>query len=151
MYGHVRVGFLYADIRFIGSADAAMDGELLEKIGVTHILTVAPLPDYKPPVPHAKHLCLHILDLPETELAEYYEKAFSFLDDAVAVNGRALVHCNAGVSRSAAITLAYIMKTQMMTYDDAWNLVKEKRPSINPNIGFIIQLKNYEKQLNVTN
>lgn len=138
-------------ISHLGSADAAMDGELLQKMEVTHVLTVAPMPDYKPPIAHAKHVCLNILDLPETELARYFDKAFAFLDDAVATNGRALVHCNAGVSRSAAITLAYIMRTQTISYDAAWNLVKEKRPSINPNIGFIIQLKNYEKQLNVNN
>jgi len=142
-----RVVTIYlARMIFVGSADAAMDLELLTKHKVTHILTVAPLPDYKPPI-EVQHLSLNILDLPETELSQYYSDSFAFIDQAIQKNGCVLVHCNAGVSRSTAIVLAYIMKANNMTYDDAFSMVKEKRPSVNPNIGFIIQLKNYEKQL----
>lgn len=123
-----------------------MDTQLLQDLTVTHILTVAPMEHYRPPVA-AKHTCLNILDLPETDLSQYYSDAFTFIDDAVASGGRVLVHCNAGVSRSAAITLAYLMKSHTLSYEDAWSLLKAKRPSINPNFGFILQLKNYERQL----
>lgn len=135
----------------IGSADAAMDKELLTKYGVTHILTVAPLKDYKPPLSNTRHMCLNILDLPQTELSDYYMQAFTFIEECISSNGKVLIHCNAGVSRSAAILIAYLMKTQTLSYDAAWSIVKEKRPNINPNIGFIFQLKNYEKQLNNIN
>lgn len=128
-----------------------MDEELLTKYHVTHILTVAPLQNYEPPLSSTKHLCLNILDLPETELSDYYIQAFPFIEDCVQSNGKVLIHCNAGVSRSAAILIAYLMKSQNLSYDAAWTIVKEKRPNINPNIGFIFQLKNYEKQLNNIN
>lgn len=126
-----------------------MDKDLLRRREVTHILTVAPLQDYQPPIISIKHLCLHILDLPQTELSDYYTQAFNFIDQSISEEGKVLIHCNAGVSRSAAILIAYLMKSQNLSYEAAWSLVKDKRPSINPNIGFIIQLKNYEKQLDV--
>lgn len=125
-----------------------MDDDLLTSYKVTHVLTVAPMTDYIPPI-KVKHKCLNIYDLPDTDLSHYYDEAFSFINDAVETQGKVLIHCNAGISRSAAITLAYLMKTLNLSYDTAWTLLKAKRPSINPNIGFIIQLKNYEKQLHI--
>ena len=47
----------------------------------------------------------------------------------------------AGVSRSAAIVIAYLMSRENMTYNEAVDLVEEKRPFINPNEGFKAQLK----------
>ncbi len=47
----------------------------------------------------------------------------------------------AGVSRSASIVIAYLMTRENMTYNDAYNMVKEKRSVINPNEGFKAQLK----------
>lgn len=123
-----------------------MDKDLLSEHHVTHILSVAPMQHYQPPS-NMQHLSLDILDLPDTQLDQFYTEAFTFIDKAVESNGRVLVHCNAGVSRSAAITIAYLMKTRNLSYDAAWDTVKEKRPAINPNLGFILQLKNYEIKL----
>ncbi len=36
-----------------------------------------------------------------------------------------------------------------MKFDDALKFVKQKRPKISPNKGFIEQLRNYEKELNI--
>ena len=134
------------NILIVGSVDAAMDKDLLSEHNVTHILSVAPMQHYQPPS-NMQHLSLDILDLPDTQLDQFYTEAFTFIDKAVESNGRVLVHCNAGVSRSAAITIAYLMKTRNLSYDAAWDTVKEKRPAINPNLGFILQLKNYEIKL----
>ena len=50
------------------------------------------------------------------------------------------MHCMAGVSRSATLVIAYIMKKYKMSLDEAKKLVEAKRPFINPNPGFIKQL-----------
>ena len=39
-------------------------------------------------------------------------------------NGRVLVHCYAGVSRSATIAIGYVMKHFQMTLDEAYRLVQ---------------------------
>jgi len=49
--------------------------------------------------------------------------------------------------RSAAIVISYLMKTKNMSYQEAFQLVQSKRPSIAPNRSFVEQLKRYETQL----
>lgn len=51
-----------------------------------------------------------------------------------------LVHCAAGVSRSASFVIAYLMKKRDMLYPDALRYVKERRKVISPNSGFKKQL-----------
>lgn len=46
-----------------------------------------------------------------------------------------------GVSRSAAVVIAYIMEKYGLCYEDAFSLVKSKRRFIGPNVGFVAQLK----------
>ncbi|CAF2135569.1 unnamed protein product [Rotaria magnacalcarata] len=60
---------------------------------------------------------------------------------------RCLVHCAAGVSRSATIVLIYSMKYHHNTLKDAFHYLLEKRPQIGPNEGFLLQLIRYEKEL----
>ncbi len=55
-----------------------------------------------------------------------------------------LFHCYAGVSRSASLAIAYLMKTNIMTFDKAYELVKMKRNMINPNNGFMEALHKFE-------
>ena len=61
--------------------------------------------------------------------------------------GRVLVHCRAGVSRSATVCIAYIMQKQGLSLDSAYEFVKSKRPVIDPNINFIRQLQKFETLL----
>ena len=39
------------------------------------------------------------------------------------------------------------MKSKKMKFDDALNLLKSKRSKVNPNAGFILQLRAYEKEI----
>ncbi len=54
-----------------------------------------------------------------------------------------LVHCRAGVSRSATIVLAYCMHDLGMKLKDCLKMVKEKRKIVDPNEGFMEALKTY--------
>ena len=67
------------------------------------------------------------------------------LDEARERGSGVLVHCHAGVSRSATVTVAYIMKRQGMCLGEAYKFVKELRPVISPNLNFMGQLLKYEK------
>ncbi|KAK5904909.1 hypothetical protein CesoFtcFv8_006426 [Champsocephalus esox] len=61
--------------------------------------------------------------------------------------GAVLVHCAAGVSRSASLCLAYLMKYHRVSLAEAHAWVKARRPVIRPNGGFWRQLIEYERKL----
>lgn len=56
-----------------------------------------------------------------------------------------LVQCHAGASRSASIVIAYLMRKNGWGFLKAAEFVREKRPRVKPNQGFVEQLKEYEK------
>lgn len=62
-------------------------------------------------------------------------------------NGSVLVHCFAGISRSSAIILAYLMKYKKMSYDKAWKYLLQHHPSSAPNPKFVRDLLSYELYL----
>lgn len=53
-----------------------------------------------------------------------------------------------GVSRSASVVIAYLMKELCYTYEQAFSFSKQKRACINPNDSFKQQLITYESILN---
>lgn len=69
------------------------------------------------------------------------------MEEAKATNGRVLVHCVQGVSRSVTVIIAYLIFKEKMTYDEASDLVKRVRGIASPNIGFVIQLMLFYKRL----
>ena len=58
-----------------------------------------------------------------------------------------LFHCRMGISRSSTLLIAYVMKWHNITLKEAYRLVKQKRPKINPSPVFSEALVRYENQL----
>lgn len=59
--------------------------------------------------------------------------------------GVVLVHCNAGVSRAAAIIIGFLMYSEGLSFAMAFSVVKNARPAICPNSGFVEQLQKYRQ------
>ena len=77
----------------------------------------------------------------------YWLSILSITDEIKAKNGKVFVHCRAGVSRSATVCIAYIMKHMGSDVTNAYEFVKTKRPCISPNLHFMGQLLEFQKQL----
>ncbi|XP_054977548.1 dual specificity protein phosphatase 19 isoform X1 [Sorex araneus] len=128
----------------LGSQDAAHDLDTLRNHKVTHILNVACgvenifLSDFT-------YKNVSILDLPETNILSYFPECFEFIKQAKMKDGVVLVHCNAGVSRAAAIVIGFLMESEEISFTSAFSLVKNARPSICPNAGFMEQLRAYQE------
>ena len=125
----------------------------LRNKGITHILSVGYIPtekNYKnlqlPSSPQI--LTIQVTDTIDANLFPHFSTTYQFIEDALSdPNNIIYVHCHMGVSRSATIIIAYLMKKHCMSYEIAFQRVKEKRSCIDPNLGFILQLKQYEDHL----
>lgn len=62
-------------------------------------------------------------------------------------DGVVLVHCNAGVSRAAAVVIGFLMNSERLSFARAFSLVKNARPAACPNPGFMEQLHKYQEQI----
>lgn len=58
-----------------------------------------------------------------------------------------LVHCEAGISRSPTICMAYIMRTQRLRLEAAFDIIKQRRQVISPNFSFMNQLQQFESEV----
>ncbi|XP_028834791.1 serine/threonine/tyrosine-interacting protein isoform X3 [Denticeps clupeoides] len=126
---------------------------MLEKQGITHIVCVRQDIEanfIKPNFPlKFRYLVLDIADNPVENIIKYFPVTKDFIDGCLENGGKVLVHGNAGISRSlslfsAALVIAYLMETFGVKYRDAFSHVQERRFCINPNVGFVHQLQEYE-------
>jgi protein-tyrosine phosphatase len=89
-----------------------------------------------------------VIDDDESErISEYFFKVHSIINQAITDNKNVIVHCAAGMSRSASLVIAYLMIENRWSFEETYNFVKNKRPIIEPNIGFVKQLKGLEYKL----
>ena len=88
-----------------------------------------------------------VLDSPDANLRTRFPDCIAFIKQAIAKGGKVLVHCFAGVSRSAAVVIAYLMQEHGLSVQAAYGLVRSKRPYIKPNEGFHEQLIQFQREL----
>ncbi|XP_066584358.1 dual specificity protein phosphatase MPK-4-like [Prorops nasuta] len=140
-YNEVEPGF------FLGNLTAATDIEFLQETKISHILTIdsCPLPrNIQEHFPDIRMKYVQITDMPREDLLTHFEDCYEFIEQALRTEGKVLVHCYFGVSRSATIVIAFIMKKYKTSFMEAFDRVKEKRRFVGPNPGFLAQLKLYE-------
>jgi len=63
-------------------------------------------------------------------------------------NLKILFHCYAGVSRSGSLGVAYLALMESRPYDIALHRVKEMRPEVNPNAGFVEAITEFLSEIN---
>jgi len=134
----------------IGSKRDAADRKSLRDLGVTHVLNATPdCPCHFED--ELTYLRLPIKDCWNQNLPSHFPAAFKFIDSAKrSAGGRVMIHCTAGISRSAAISIAYLMSTKSLRLTDAYAYVKSKRAVISPNLDFMGELQQFERTLSIT-
>ncbi|OXU16319.1 hypothetical protein TSAR_004734 [Trichomalopsis sarcophagae] len=135
---------------FLGPYSAATKSKLdsLLEHGITHIVCVRQDIEahfIKPNFPDKfKYLVLDIADNATENIIKHFKNVKSFIDEGLNSGGKVLVHGNAGISRSAALVIAYLMETFGLKQEKAYSILQQRRFCINPNDGFMAQLREYE-------
>jgi diacylglycerol kinase (ATP) len=102
----------------LGDRDDARDLPRLRQRNITHILNCA-LEEACHHPRHLRYLHLKMHD-PDPQFEQLITPACDFIDAALRQPAGVLVHCSAGVSRSAATLLAYLAcRTPNITLDGA--------------------------------
>ncbi|KAF9270403.1 hypothetical protein L218DRAFT_993023 [Marasmius fiardii PR-910] len=119
---------------------------------------------YYPPHPSGRP-GMHYLKLQwshgqQNLVADGFPSAMEFTDAAIKRSEGVLIHCQCGVSRSATLVIAIVMRAAaerspsvpsevwaLKGMQGAYDFVKEKSKTIGPNMSLIYQLLEYEKKL----
>ncbi|CAH2002480.1 unnamed protein product [Acanthoscelides obtectus] len=131
---------------YLSGADEASSVETLKKYKITHILTINdyPLtPSVKEELGYINKKFICLPDMVTSDLLSYFDECYEFIREGVS-RGAVLVHCQMGVSRSATIVIAYLMKKYRIKYREALDKVRARR-CVYPNPGFVSQLEKYSE------
>jgi dual specificity phosphatase 12 len=121
-------------------AHAATELSFLEAHGVTHVLNCLDASA----VADADVVTL-TLDLDDIETQHVpLARATAFIRCALDAGGVVLVHCAAGISRSATCVVAHIVATERCSVEAALASVRAVRAQASPNEGFLAQLCAFE-------
>ncbi|KAI9345791.1 dual specificity phosphatase, partial [Zopfochytrium polystomum] len=92
----------------------------------------------------------------EQHIARSFPTAFAFIDLALSLSASSsssaqlpphpsiLVACQQGISRSASLVIAYVMRRLGLPLADAYEHVKDRSPWVAPNMWFLGQLAEFE-------
>eukprot|EP00117_Sycon_ciliatum_P043561 scpid66813/ scgid31525/ Dual specificity protein phosphatase 2; Dual specificity protein phosphatase PAC-1 len=131
---------------FLGSCLHSSDLELLQRQGITHVLNISMTCPC-----HFQDKFIYrqikVEDSLHSRLDHHFEDCANLIESVGNCGGKILVHCYAGISRSATVCIAYIMKFRKLSFNDARIFVRQRRACIEPNVSFMGQLLAYQEKL----
>ena len=94
-----------------------------------------------------RYMAIRLEDSHDAQLLPVLDRAIKWISTSLhsKIGGHVLIHCQAGVSRSASVVCAWLIHAHRLTLPSAISLLKLARPIIKPNIGFMKQLEIYER------
>ncbi|XP_038868225.1 protein phosphatase Slingshot homolog isoform X2 [Salvelinus namaycush] len=137
------------DYLYLGSEWNAANFEELQKNNVGYILNITREIDNFFPESFS-YMNIRVYDVEATDLLSHWKDTYTFINTARQSGKAVLVHCKMGVSRSGSTVVAYAMKEQRWPLEVALSYVRDRRPIVQPNVGFMKQLHTYSGILNAS-
>ncbi|QDS76527.1 hypothetical protein FKW77_005995 [Venturia effusa] len=130
---------------YIGGIYTLRRKQQLQEANITHVLSVHRLPVDQTLVSPYKHLLVEVDDVEDENLLQYFTTTNAFIQEGLDDGGGVLVHCAMGKSRSATCVIAFLMSKYHISPQEALAQIKQSRPLVEPNDGFMQQLEMYHK------
>ncbi|KAM7045843.1 dual specificity protein phosphatase 21 [Molossus nigricans] len=131
---------------YISNAVAANNRFLLSSNHITTVINVS-VEVINTFFEDIQYLKVPVTDSPSARIYDFFDPIADHIHRVEMKQGRTLVHCAAGVSRSAAVCMAFLMKYHTVSLLEAHTWTKSCRSIIRPNNGFWEQLIEYEFKL----
>lgn len=144
---------------FIGSAYsvignyATRDKDCLEEFNIKVVISALTEEEYEDYMitqddfPDIEWHRFVIDDDKDEKISQHFFTVHGIISKALMENKNVIVHCAVGMSRSPSLVIAHLMIDNRWNYEEAFNCVKRKRSIVEPNIGFVKQLKGLEYRL----
>lgn len=133
------------DFLFIGGAAAAKNKAMLSQAGITHIINCAASVAPAAFPEEFRYMNIRLRDHSSQDIARHFYSIFDFIERARESGGRIFLHCVKGISRSPTMAIAYLMWYKHIGMYKALDFVRQARPVVDPNAGFIFQLTEWEQ------
>jgi protein-tyrosine phosphatase len=145
---------------YLSSVNPAQDLILLKQLQVNCVLNVTGYEhnsnklrfeiDYPPEIT-AKHIIM--ADEMNVKISDHFDEALGFIHENIGKNtlNKILIHCEAGISRSPTIVIAYLMRYQNQSLKNAYDIVKQRKNNVGPHAGFFEELIQFEQQIKRNN
>jgi len=145
------------DYLYIGGFEEAQAVDELRRLGITHVLNCAADPGRlqrgryaSNPSPPESGIYAYdqfsAQDVDRYDIMQHFARAEVFINRAKYSGGKVLVHCAAGVNRSAAICIAYVMVDKKLSLFEAVRRIRAKRDVLLTNTGFRKQLVSFARR-----
>lgn len=129
---------------FVGERRHIYDDELLDRLGITHVLSLI---GCAAPLVGRTHTLVVTSDFGTSDLlGDILPRSFAFIDAARAAGGSVLVHCQGGANRAPTVSIAYLMH-QGWSLRRAYRRVLSVRPQTCPHEAYFALLQAYERAL----
>lgn len=139
---------------YLGNLGHANNPDLLREIGIRQILSVGETATWKDGELERwgsdnVMVVQRVQDNGVDPLTEDFDRCLDFIDRGKANNTATLVHCRVGVSRSATICIAEVMRTLGLSFPRAYCFVRARRLNviIQPHLRFSYELLKWEEKL----
>jgi protein-tyrosine phosphatase len=131
---------------YLGAETASHEAVWLATAKITHVLNIGAHTATATLQGLVGYRRIHVDDTEDSDLAAYFDRAIDFIEQARASEGRVLVHCVAGISRSPTVVAAYLIRTRGYTVAEALQTIRKTGRFVQPNRAFLLQLEQFGKQ-----
>ena len=135
---------------YISGYKTSIDYSFLKSNNFTHIINCAGGSQTFNPIyfEDFSYLTLELRDDCTSDIEKVVEEFLTFMkENSSNSQNKILIHCSEGISRAPALLCSYLMWKKRLCFNEALQMIKEKRSCVEINLSFMFQLENLTPKL----